>query len=75
MLVGDDQPDPAQAALLQAGQERPPEHLVLAVTDVQAEDLAAAVGGDTGGDHDGLGGHLTAGGGVGTHVQVRRVSC
>ena len=62
VLVGDDQPDPGQAALLQPGQERPPEHLVLAVADVQAEDLAAPVGGDAGGDHDGLGGDLPSGG-------------
>jgi hypothetical protein len=59
VLVGDHQLDPGQAALLQPGQQRPPEHLVLAVADVEAEHLAAAVGGDAGGDHrhrDHLGG-------------------
>ena len=41
VLVGDDQPHPGQAALLQRGQEAAPEHLVLAVADVEAEDLPA----------------------------------
>ena len=70
MLVGDHQAHPGQAALLQPGQEAPPEHLVLAVADVQAEDLPATVGGDAGGDHDGLGHHH---GVLGAHVQVGRV--
>ena len=50
VLVGDHQPHPAESALLQAGEEGPPEHLVLAVADVETEDLAAAVGGDPGRD-------------------------
>jgi hypothetical protein len=54
VLLGDCQPHPAKAAFLQPGQECPPEHLVLAVADVPAEDLPAAVGGDRGGDHHGL---------------------
>ena len=41
VLVRDHQPDPAQAAFPQGPQERPPEHLVLGVADVQAEDLPA----------------------------------
>jgi hypothetical protein len=60
VLVGDHQLDTAQAAFLQVGQERPPEHFVLGVADVEAEDLAAAVGGDPGRDdhrhRDDLGG-------------------
>ena len=42
VLVGDDQPHPGQAALLQGAQEAAPEHLVLGVADVEAEDLPAA---------------------------------
>jgi hypothetical protein len=41
-------------------QERPPEHFVLAVADVQAEGLPTPVAGDPGGDHDGFGGDLPA---------------
>jgi hypothetical protein len=48
-------------------QEAPPEHLVLGVADVETEDLPAAVGGDTGGDHDGLGDHDAV---LGTDVEV-----
>ena len=62
VLVADDEPDAVQAALLQGGQEAAPERLVLAVADVESEDLAGAVGGDPGGDDDGhrddLGGWL-----------------
>ncbi len=65
VLVGDDQAHPREAAALERGQEAAPEHLILAVTHVQAEDLAAAVGGDAGGHDDGHGHHL--GGGV-AHV-------
>lgn len=36
-------------------EERGPEHLVLAVADVDAEHLPVLVGGDAGGDHDGAG--------------------
>src|SRR4051812_17351979 len=46
---------------------------VLTVTDVHTKDLPAPVGGDPGGHHHGLGGQLSAGRGVGTHVQVGRV--
>src|SRR3954471_20276603 len=67
VLVGDHEFDSAQAAFLQAGQEGPPEHLVLAVADVEAEDLPVAVGADTASHHHGHGDHL--GGGV-AHVQV-----
>jgi len=58
VLVADDQLDPAQAALLQAGHEPAPERLVLAVTHIEAEHLTGAVGGDPGGDHDRHRGHL-----------------
>ena len=57
MGVTDDQLDSAQAAGLQPSQKRGPERPVLAVADVEAEDLRPAVGGDAGGDHDGLGHH------------------
>ena len=70
VLVADDQPHPAQAALLQRGQEAAPEHLVLAVADVEAEDLPDAVGGDPGGHHHRHRHHL--GGGV-ADVEVGRV--
>jgi hypothetical protein len=70
VLVGDDQPHPGQPTTLQRGQEAAPEHLVLAVTHVQAEDFPAAVGGDPGGHHDRL--RRDVGGGV-AHVQVGRV--
>ncbi len=36
LLVGDDQLHPGQATLLERGHEPSPEHLVLAVTDVEA---------------------------------------
>jgi len=39
MLVGDDQLHPGQAALFEAEQEAAPKRLVLAVADVEAEDL------------------------------------
>ena len=42
VLVGDDQLHPGQAALLEAEQEAAPERLVLAVADVEAEDLPAS---------------------------------
>ena len=76
--VGDDQLHPGQAAGLQRSQERGPERAVLAVADVEAEHLAAAVGGDAGRDHDGLGHHpvIDAGlavGGVEEHVGERGV--
>jgi hypothetical protein len=70
VLIGDDQPHPDQAAAFERGEEAAPEHLVLAVADVEAEDLAAAVGGDPGGDHDRHRHDL--GGGV-AYVQVGRV--
>ena len=58
VLVGDDQLDPVQAALLEGGEEPAPEHLVLAVADVQTEDLPLTGGGDAGRHHDGHGLHL-----------------
>jgi hypothetical protein len=38
---------PAESAGLQTAQERGPERPVLAVADIEAEDLTPAVGGDT----------------------------
>ncbi len=53
VLVGDDQTDPGQATLSQRAQKFLPERLALAVPDHQAQDLAVAVLGDAGGDHNG----------------------
>ncbi len=50
----DDQLGAGQAAGIQAAQEGGPERAVLAVADGEAEDLAVSVGGDAGGDDDGL---------------------
>ena len=50
VLVGDDQAHTAQVAVLQRPQEASPEHLVLAVTDVDTEHFALAGGGDPGRD-------------------------
>jgi len=61
---------PARPAFLQVGEEAAPEHLVLGVADVEAEDFAAAVGGDSGGDDHGHRDHLW--GGV-ADMQVGRV--
>lgn len=58
VVVGEDQADPAQAAFAQVTQELGPERLGLAVADHDAEDLPAAVLGDTGGDDHGPGGDL-----------------
>jgi len=55
--IGDDQLYPAEPTRLQRAQERGPERAVLAVADGEPEDLAPAVGPDTGGDHDRLGHH------------------
>ena len=60
VLVGDDEPDPGQAAALEVGEELAPEHLILAVTHIHTEDLAAALSGHTGGDHDRFGGDQAA---------------
>jgi hypothetical protein len=70
VLVGDDQPHPRQAPALEPGQEAAPEHFVLAVTHVQAEDLAAAVGGDPGRHHHG---HRHDLGSRVAHVQIGRI--
>ena len=73
VVVGDHQLHPGQAAGSQRPQERGPEGAVLGVADVDAEDLAVAGGGDTGGDHDRPGHDPTADaaldvGGVDEHV-------
>jgi len=52
VLVGDDQPDPGQAALLAGAQEPAPEHLDLRIPDVETEHLPPAGGGHPGGDDD-----------------------
>ena len=64
---------PRPAAGLERPQERGPEGPVLAVADGEAEDLAAAVGAHSGGDHHGLGDHPAvdpslAVGGVHEHI-------
>jgi hypothetical protein len=55
--VADDQLHPAESAGLQRAQERGPERTILRIADVEAEYLAAAVGGHPGGDHHRLGHH------------------
>ena len=50
--VGDDEPHAAQTAGLQRAEELGPEDLVFAVADVETEDLAAPVGGNTDRDDD-----------------------
>src|SRR4051795_12734041 len=74
--IGDDQLHPGKAAVAQAAEEAGPEHLVLAVTDVAAEHLAAPVGGHAGGDHHRPGDHPAtypglAVGGIEEHVRDR----
>src|SRR5690606_444386 len=64
VLVGDDEADPVQTAFAQVTQEGGPEGLVLAVADHEAEDFAAAVLGDAGGDDDGAGGDLVVDAGL-----------
>ena len=65
---------PGQAALFQGPQKRRPKRAVLAVTDVEAEDFAAPVGGHPGGDHHRLRHHPVidpglAIGGVEEHIR------
>ena len=57
--IGDDEPHRAQPAGAQAAQEPGPERLVLAVADVDTEDLPVAASGDPRGHHDGAGHDLT----------------
>jgi hypothetical protein len=70
VLVADHELHPSQATALQAGEEARPERLVLAVADVDAQDLSGAVRGDASRDHDGHRQDLP--GGV-ADVQVGRV--
>ena len=51
MGVGDNQLDTGESSGLEAAQEGGPEGAVLAVADVQAQDLPAAISGHPGGDH------------------------
>jgi hypothetical protein len=67
VLIGDHESNPAQAALAQALEEPAPEHLVLAVPDIEAEDLAFTGGGDPGGDDHGHRGDL---GGLVADVEI-----
>ena len=55
MRVADHQMHPVQATGAQPAQERGPERAVLAVTDIEAEHLSAAIRGYPGGHHDCLG--------------------
>lgn len=73
--VGDHQAHPGQAACFERAQELRPERLVFAVTDVEAEDLPGALGGDAGGDDHGARHDLAEGdisdmdvGGVQIHI-------
>ena len=75
MGVGDHEADPGEPPVLQRAQEAGPEGLVLAVTDVEAEDLTGALGADPGGHDDRPGDDLAEGvvpdghvGGVQVHV-------
>ena len=49
--VGDDEFDPVEAPVLERPEELGPEHFVLGITNVEAEDFPVPVGCDTGGDH------------------------
>lgn len=69
VLVRDHQAHAREPPALQGAQELPPEGLVFGVADLDAQDLAAPVLGDPGGDDHGLGGHLV----VSAHVQIRGV--
>ena len=73
VLVGVDQLHPGQAASLEAEQEAAPKCFVLAVTDVEPEDLPRTVSGDPGGYHDGHRDDLAALAGLVAHMQVGRV--
>lgn len=53
--IRDDQAHPAESAILEASEERGPEDLVLAVTDIHAEHFTVTVAGHTGRHHDGPG--------------------
>ncbi len=75
VLIGDDELHSGQASALQMGEELAPEHLVLAVADIQPEDLPPALAGDPGGDHDRFAGDQPAAtdmqvGGIQEHVRV-----
>ena len=61
MGVGDDEADPGKPPVLQGAQEPGPERLVLAVTDVDPEDLPGALRRDPGGHDDRPGHHLAEG--------------
>lgn len=61
MGVGDDEADPGEPPVLQGAQEPGPKRLVLAVSDVDPEDLPGALGADPGGNHDRSGDDLAEG--------------
>jgi hypothetical protein len=72
--ISDDQLHALESARLERSQERRPEGPVLAVTNVQAEHLAAAVAADPGGHHHRLGDHPTVDPGLaigGVHEHIR----
>jgi hypothetical protein len=52
MGIGNNQLHPGQPSRLERPQKRRPERAILAVTNVQAEDFPAAVGGHAGGNDD-----------------------
>jgi len=46
MLIADDQPDTGQTASFERSEETAPEHLVLAVPDIEAQHFSGTLGGD-----------------------------
>ena len=50
--VADDEAHTGESAVGEAGEELAPERFVLAVADIEAEDLAMPVSSQSGGDHD-----------------------
>ena len=78
MSVTDDELHPAETARLQRAQETRPERLRFGLPDLEAEDLAASIGGDADRDDDRLRDHSPpnscfAVGRVEEHVGIRRV--
>ncbi len=55
VVVAHDELDAVESPLFQRTEELAPEHLVLAVSDAESEDLAASVVGDGGRHHNGPG--------------------
>jgi hypothetical protein len=74
MGIGNNQLHPGQPSRLERPQKRRPERAILAVTNVQAEDFPAAVGGHAGGNDDRAADHAAVDPGLevgGVQEQVR----